>query len=130
MEILVKRMTRTGESCIGSMFVNGVFECFTLEDPERDRKIYGRTAIPKGRYEVIINWSNRFKQLMPLLLNVPDYEGVRIHAGNDAADTLGCILVGTTRSPNFIGQSRAAYTALMKKLREVHKKEKIYIKIE
>lgn len=130
MEIMVKRMTRTSESTLGSMFVNGEFECFTLEDAERASKIYGRTAIPKGRYEVVISWSNRFQQYMPLLLNVPDFEGIRIHAGNDSADTLGCILVGRTRSPNWIGESRLAYVALMKKLRAVEKKEKIFITVE
>lgn len=130
MELIVKRLTRTTESTVGELYINGAFECYTLEDAERASKIYGRTAIPKGRYEVIINWSNRFKQYMPLLLNVPDFEGVRIHAGNDATDTLGCILVGRTRSPNWIGDSRAAYRSLFKKMMTVEKKEKIHITIE
>ncbi len=130
MELLLNRLIRTTESTVGKLLVNGAFECFTLEDAERPAKIYGKTAIPKGRYEVIINWSNNFKQYMPLLLSVPDYQGVRIHAGNDAADTLGCILVGRTKSPNWIGESRLAYRALFKKMQLAAKKEKIFITIQ
>jgi hypothetical protein len=96
--------------------IDGVFECFTLEDIERPVKIKAETAIPKGTYKVIINQSNRFKRLMPLLLNVPNFEGVRIHSGNTNHDTEGCILVGQTRNKNYIGQSRKAYAKLFKKM--------------
>jgi hypothetical protein len=98
------------------MLVDGLFQCFTLEDVERPVKIKGETAIPKGTYKVIINESNRFKRLLPLLLNVPDFEGVRIHSGNSNHDTEGCILVGQTRNKNYIGQSRKAFEKLFKKM--------------
>lgn len=130
MEIKIIRTTKTANSTIGEMYVDGAFECYTLEDAERASKIYGRTAISKGRYEVIINFSNRFKQYMPLLLRVPDFEGIRIHAGNSEHDTEGCVLVGNTRSKDWIGGSRIAYKALLWKMRKVEKKEKIYITIE
>jgi hypothetical protein len=116
MQITVKRLHKTNTSTIGELLIDGLFECYTLEDIERPVKIKAETAIPKGTYKVIINQSNRFKRLMPLLLNVPNFEGVRIHAGNTNHDTEGCILVGRTRSKDFIGQSRKAYEKLFKKM--------------
>lgn len=116
MQITVKRLYKTDISTIGELLIDGVFECFTLEDAERKVKIKAETAIPKGSYKVIINESNRFKRLLPLLLNVPDFEGVRIHSGNSNHDTEGCILVGQTRNKNYIGQSRKAFDKLFKKM--------------
>lgn len=118
MEIKIKRLHGTENSTIGELFVNGVWECYTLEDKERAVKIKGETAIPKGSYKVTINKSNRFKRDLPLLLNVPNFEGVRIHAGNTNHDTEGCVLVGTTRSKDFIGQSRKAFDKLFKKMQK------------
>lgn len=89
MLITVKRLYKTELSTIGELLIDGVFECFTLEDKERDVKIKSETAIPKGTYKVIINQSNRFKRLLPLLLNVPNFEGVRIHSGNTNHNTEG-----------------------------------------
>ena len=116
MQITIKRLHKTDVSTIGELLIDGIFECYTLEDIERPVKIKAETAIPKGTYKVIINQSNRFKRLMPLLLNVPNFEGVRIHAGNTNHDTEGCILVGRTRSKDFIGQSKKAYEKLFKKM--------------
>jgi len=116
MQITVKRLHKTDTSTIGELLIDGIFECYTLEDIERPIKIKAETAIPKGTYKVIINQSNRFKRLMPLLLNVPNFEGVRIHAGNTNHDTEGCILVGQSRNKNYIGQSRKAYEKLFKKM--------------
>jgi len=116
MLITIKRLHKTEASTIGELLVDGVFECFTLEDTEREVKIKGETAIKEGKYKVIINKSNRFKRLLPLLLNVPEFEGVRIHSGNTNHDTEGCILVGQTKSKNFIGKSRKAFNALFKKM--------------
>jgi len=116
MQITIKRLYKTETSTIGELLIDGVFECFTLEDAERPVKIKNETAIPKGTYRVIINQSNRFKRLLPLLLNVPNFEGVRIHSGNSNHDTEGCILVGQTRHKNYIGQSRKAFDKLFKKM--------------
>ena len=116
MLITIKRLYKTDSSTIGELSIDGVFECFTLEDKERDVKIKSETAIAKGTYKVIINQSNRFKRLLPLLLNVPNFEGVRIHSGNSNHDTEGCILVGKTRNKNYIGQSRKAFEKLFKKM--------------
>jgi hypothetical protein len=118
MKIEVKRLHRTENSTIGELLIDGVWECYTLEDKERDVKIKNETAIPRGTYKVIINQSNRFKRLLPLLLNVPNFEGVRIHSGNTNHNTEGCILVGRTRSKDFIGQSRKAFDSLFAKMQK------------
>jgi len=118
MELLLKRIHKTLNSTIGELFVDGKFECYTLEDVERAVKIKNETAIPKGKYKVIINRSTRFKKDLPLLLNVPNFEGVRIHSGNTNHDTEGCILVGQTRATDFIGNSRKAFDKLFAKLQK------------
>jgi hypothetical protein len=130
MELLVKRETFTNDSTIGKLYINGAFHCFTLEDRVREVKIPKVTAIPKGKYEVIINFSNRFQQMMPLLLNVPNFQGVRIHSGNYSTDTDGCLLVGSTKGVNMIGNSKAQYAKLMVALRKATKGEKIWLTIE
>lgn len=130
MELKVIRKIRTDDSTIGEMYVNGKLMFYTLEDPERDVKIKHKTAIPTGRYRVVINFSERFKQYMPLLLNVPNFQGVRIHSGNDSSDTSGCILCGKTYAKDYVGQSRQAFKELMAILNKVDKKEAIYITIE
>jgi hypothetical protein len=100
-ELRLTRKEFTDRSTIGELHVNGVFECFTLEDTVRPVKIKGETAIPEGRYEVVVNFSERFQRPLPLLLNVPNFEGVRIHPGNTDKDTEGCILVGWTKVSFF-----------------------------
>jgi hypothetical protein len=91
---------------IGRLFVNGTYFCDTLEDRVRDltneKKVYGETAIPAGTYEVRVTWSPAFKRNLPLLLGVPHFEGLRIHRGNYAKDTLGCILVGENKVKGMV----------------------------
>lgn len=118
MKLNLKRLHKTKNSTIGELTVDGLFQCYTLEDIERDIKVKSETAIPKGTYKVIINQSNRFKRLLPLLIDVPGFEGVRIHSGNSNHDTEGCILVGETRSKDFIGKSRKAFDKLFDKMKE------------
>lgn len=109
---------------IGELFLDGKFHCYTLEDKVRelqfaDQKVYGKTAIPAATYPVVITMSNRFKRKLPLLQNVPFFDGIRIHPGNTSADTDGCILVGTTKQPpDFIGNSRLAFNRLFLLLEE------------
>ena len=116
MKITIKRLHKTEHSTVGELSIDGKFECYTLEDVERKVKIPAETAIPKGTYIVGITLSSRFKRLLPILLNVPNFEGVRIHSGNNNHDTEGCILVGTTRADDFIGNSRIAFEKLFKKM--------------
>lgn len=102
---------------IGRLYVDGLFFCDTLEDKYRDlkheKKVPGKTCISYGRYQVILNWSNRFKRIMPLLLNVPCFEGIRIHPGNTDQDTEGCILVGDNTSVGGLANSRIIFDRLM-----------------
>jgi hypothetical protein len=129
MNLKLVRRTLTEQSTIGTLSINGVFECFTLEDRVRPVKIHGATAIPAGIYEITITFSDRFQKPLPLLLNVPNFAGIRIHPGNTAADTEGCILVGTTERKDFIGRSRVAFKALFAKLEAALKKEKVFIEV-
>jgi hypothetical protein len=125
MQLVLKRERSLGSSTAGKLYVDGVFECYTLEDVIRAGKIPGKTAISFGKYKVIIDMSNRFKRLLPLLLDVPNFAGVRIHPGNTSEDTEGCILVGTTvnnlPSGAVIGSSRIAFNKLFKKMQAAKK---------
>lgn len=118
MKLRVQRFTRLPNCTIGYLYIDDVFFCYTLEDVERDVKIHGKTAIPAGSYGVVIDHSPRFKTDLPRLLNVPGFEGVRIHPGNKAEDTEGCILVGRSwDASGCVTSSRDAFSALMETLR-------------
>jgi len=117
MKLLLKREPPNDNCTIGRLFVDGVFECYTLEDIERDVKIPGETAIPRGIYKVIIDFSYKFGKQMPHILGVPNFEGIRIHPGNIAADTEGCILVGKTLGVTCLGNSRIAFDDIFVKLK-------------
>lgn len=129
MNLKLVRKTFTEESTIGVLSVDGETECFTLEDKVRAVKIHGKTAIPSGIYEVAVTFSDRFKKPLPLLLSVPNFAGIRIHSGNTAADTEGCILVGTTQQKDKVLNSRVAFSTLFAKIQAALKKEKIFIKV-
>lgn len=111
----LKRLYFKETYTIGKLFVDGDFLCDTLEDKHRPDgiKIYGETCIPEGTYRVILNYSNRFKKIMPLLLNVHSFEGIRIHSGNTDKDTSGCILVGENKEVGKLINSRIAFNNLM-----------------
>lgn len=130
MRLRLVRNTYTTESTLGELSVEGDFECHVLEDPVRRQKIPGSTAIPAGTYRVAITHSPRFRRLLPLLEDVPGFEGIRIHAGNTAEDTDGCLLPGRSRAINAVGESRAANDALFAKIRgalEAHQSVSIEI---
>jgi hypothetical protein len=141
MNIKVIRKTFTEVSTIGELYINDTFFCYTLEDKDRDinkdgdlkdageTKVYGLTAIPRGTYNLVLSFSNRFQKYLPEIQKVEGFEGIRIHAGNKAEDSHGCILLGTTKGANFIGASVAAMTKFMAELKKVEKTEKITIQI-
>ena len=132
------------DSCtIGTLKLDD-FYCYTLEDKDRHLsqtdsletirsiKVYGKTAIPYGTYELAVTFSNKFQKFMPLLLDVKGFDGIRIHTGNTEVDSLGCILVGQEKDilNSVILKSRAAYAELMLLINEKVKTEKIYLTIE
>jgi hypothetical protein len=117
MDLTLRRRWRTADATIGQLFIANEHECFTLEDVERSGpKVPGQTAIPLGRYEVLVTFSQRFQRALPLLVAVPHFSGVRIHSGNTAVDTDGCILVGHDRGLDSVGDSRLALAALQPKI--------------
>lgn len=121
MRLLLLRDIFTNVSTIGKLYVDGIFQCYTLEDKDRDlengtEKVYGETAIPRGEYEVEITPSVRFQRDLPLLKDVPHFRGIRIHPGNGPEHTEGCILVGTGTSGDRLFNSRVAFDALFRKL--------------
>ena len=119
MNLSLLRDVLTPEFTLGRLSVDGTEECYTVEDAVRDGpKIPGKTAIPAGHYKVIITYSPRFKRSLPLLVAVPGFDGVRIHPGNTAADTEGCILPGRIRTQDGVGESRLAFDALYPQLVE------------
>lgn len=135
MEIKVKRITPIDYPyTIGKMYIDGTYFCDTLEDKVRDigeTKIAGETAIPYGRYKVVVNMSPRFKRELPLLLNVPRFEGIRIHRGNTDKDSSGCILVGENKVKGKVINSTPYEQKIVAILKEAQNKgEDIWITIE
>jgi len=139
MKLELIRKEFTDKSTIGELYINGTFFCYTLEDKDRGldqsqnilvinaKKLFGITAIPYGTYEVQLTVSNRFKRLLPILIGVKGYEGVRIHRGNTAEDSHGCPLVGYKKAYNQVFESSKAEEDLMKILKEA--KDKIILTI-
>jgi len=121
MKIEVVRNPSDDTCTLGEMLVDDAHECYTLEPimrPDGAEKVFGKTAIPLGTYAVTVTFSEHFQCDMPLLVGVPDFEGVRIHWGNVAANTEGCCLVGEEQSRDAILQSRAAFDQLFPKIRD------------
>lgn len=116
---LIREPSDANGRTFGVLFVDGRYCCFTLEDQIRPvgEKVPGQTAIPAGRYRVLLTHSGRFQTTLPLVIGVPAFDGIRIHAGNTIADTAGCILVGKDRTDTAVLQSRVALDRLMATLR-------------
>lgn len=142
MDIQVNRIARRDGYTIGRMSLNEIYFCDTLEDTDRGlnstmsvdkilaKKIKAQTAIPTGKYDVILTFSPRFKRVLPLLLNVPGYQYIRVHNGNRPDSTEGCLLVGENKVKGQVLNSRATLERLMSVLLECEKrKEKISITI-
>ena len=106
MKIKVDRIYKGESYTIGRMYLNGEYFCDTLEDAIRPVKIPNETAIPAGTYKVEVTYSPRFKRNLPLLVDVPNYTGIRIHNGSNKDHTSGCILVGFNTSKGILSDSR------------------------
>ena len=156
MELILERIAKRKTYTIGRLYIaqeindsdkeghpglrqpltEGLQICDTLEPTWRDYehgayKVKGRSAIPEGRYAVVISYSPRFKQWLPILLGVPKFEGIRIHAGNTAKDTEGCILVGKNKLVGQVVDSRIWVHRLKQKIVEAKGKgEPVWITIK
>lgn len=116
MNLTLKRLNLTPNYTEGELYVNGVYFCKTLEDTNRDlnkngqfdnneKKVYGETCVPYGKYKVILSYSPKFKRELPEILEVPDFQGIRIHRGNKISDTLGCVLCGEKVKNGYLSNS-------------------------
>lgn len=124
MKLTLRRIAFRDAYTIGKLYIDGTYFCDTVEDKDRGlddsmtveeilkRKVYGETAIPYGTYEVQITYSPKYKKMMPLLLNVKGYSGIRIHSGNTAKDSLGCLIVGRNTKVGMVTESRVTYNKL------------------
>lgn len=141
--LLELKRNKLNQVCtLGSLYVDSAFECFTVEDVVRlddpstpaneGAKVYGKTAIPAGTYEVIVTVSPKFGKRFPRLVDVPNFTGILIHNGLSAEDTLGCILVGSTITGNSIkpGTTKPAFAKLMAKIEAaLVRGEKVHITV-
>ena len=154
MKLVVDRKWKKDTYVIGRLYVDGVFECNTLEDRDRGlkqtdslsfiraRKVYAETAIPSGTYVITMDivsgkysavqyYWNLCKGKMPRLLDVPGFDGILIHPGNTALDSSGCLLVGKNTVKGRLTSSRECFERLYKKMRKAADKgEKITIEIK
>lgn len=134
MNITIKRIFKGDKYTIGKLYVNGIYECDTLEDTDRgltqdmplsniqSKKLYGETAIPTGTYKIDMNtvspkfkdrsWAKFCGGKLPRLIDVPGYSGVLIHVGNKPVDTLGCILVGDNKVKGQVINSTSTFQEL------------------
>lgn len=150
MELKLDRKYKKPNYTIGKLYINDKYFCDTIEDTDRGlkdsmseseiklKKVYSKTAIPTGTYEIIMNtispkfknrsWAKPYGGKLPRLLNVKGFEGVLIHVGNKPEDSLGCILVGKNNIKGQVTESTITFNKLMKELLQAHlKKEQITI---
>lgn len=141
MKIQVLRYSDNGESTLGLLFVDGKFQCYTLEDEKRTKKVFGQTRVPEGTYDVIFRkegshharYNTKFPEFhkgMLAIVNKPNwilennglsFKYILIHIGNNDDDTAGCLLVGNETNNNnnglgYIKDSTGAYVQMYKKI--------------
>lgn len=126
MILTVERIFKGADYTIGKLYIDDVYFCDTLENPVRDVKIWGETAIPAGTYEIDMKtkspaFGNRSQYAfcdgkLPRLIGVPNFEGVLIHIGNYPKDTKGCILVGRNNVKGAVMQSTDTFKDLYNRM--------------
>lgn len=141
-ELTLIRKAKLATYTIGKLYAGSEWLCDTIEDTDRGlskdmpldaikaKKIYGKTAIPTGRYKLSYTYSPKYKKMLPLLGGVPAWEGVRIHSGNTAEDSLGCIIVGLNKKKGMVLESRMTMAKLLVRLLTWWKQGEIYITIQ
>lgn len=141
MKLTLKRIALRQTYTIGKLYIDDVYFCDTIEDTVRDtnkngkfdngeKKIHSKTAIPYGIYEIKWTYSPRFKKYTPQLMNVPSFEGIRIHAGNTSDDTEGCLILGENKQVGKVLNSRATTNKFYPIIKEACSKGKVTIEIK
>lgn len=141
MKLTLKRIALRQTYTIGKLYIDDAYFCDTLEDTVRDtnksgkfdngeQKIKGKTAIPYGMYEIKWTYSPRFKKYTPQLMNVPSFEGIRIHAGSTHEDTAGCLLLGENKKVGMVLNSRATIAKFYPIIKDACAKGKVTIEIK
>lgn len=141
MKLTLKRIALRPTYTIGKLYIDDAYFCDVLEDTVRDtnksgkfdngeQKIKGKTAIPYGTYEIKWTYSPRFKKYTPQLMNVPSFEGIRVHAGNTSADTEGCLILGENKQVGKVLNSRATINKFYPIIKEACSNGKVTIEIK
>lgn len=141
MKLTLKRIALRPTYTIGKLYIDDVYFCDTIEDTVRDinknskfdngeKKVHSKTAIPYGTYEIKWTYSPRFKKYTPQLMNVPSFEGIRIHAGNTSADTEGCLILGENKQVGKVLNSRSTINKFYPIIKEACSKGKVTIEIK
>ena len=141
MKLTLKRIALRPTYTIGKLYIDDVYFCDTIEDTVRDlnkngkfdngeKKVHSKTAIPYGTYEIKWTYSPRFKKYTPQLMNVPSFEGIRVHAGNTSADTEGCLILGENKQVGKVINSRATINKFYPIIKEACSKGKVIIEIK
>lgn len=141
MKLTLKRIALRSTYTIGKLYIDDAYFCDTLEDTVRDtnksgkfdngeQKVKGKTAIPYGTYEIKWTYSPRFKKYTPQLMNVPSFEGIRVHAGNTSADTEGCLILGENKQVGKVLNSRATINKFYPIIKEACSNGKVTIEIK
>ena len=129
MHITVQRQALKDDRTLGELLVDGHHFAWTLEDAVRDRKIPNDTAISTGVFEVVVNWSRRFGKPLPMLLNVPNFTGVRIHGGNGPEHTEGCILIGEEHDEERVWKCSQVVSFITFQIRNACSAGKVFIEV-
>lgn len=138
MKLKLVRDTSTKGFTEGKLYIDGIFECYTIENEDRKLesggvKVQNLTAIPKEIYNLTISMSNRFKKFLIEVLGVNQFSGIRMHPGNSSKDTEGCIIVGSINdrtNDDWVGGSKIAYEQLHRKVKTaLSNKEKVTLEI-
>lgn len=141
MKLTLKRIALRPTYTIGKLYIDDVYFCDTIEDTVRDlnkngkfdngeKKVHSKTAIPYGIYEIKWTYSPRFKKYTPQLMNVPSFEGIRIHAGNTSADTEGCLILGENKQVGKVLNSRDTINKFYPIIKEACSNGKVTIEIK
>lgn len=140
MKLVLKRINNQDNYCEGKLYIDGIYQCDVIEDTDRaltnemsiaeiqSKKVYGETAIPKGTYQITLDvvspkfkdrsWATFCEGKLPRLLDVPGFEGVLIHTGNEASNSLGCLLVGQKTKDGWVSNSTQTFKDLYYKLKQ------------